>query len=822
LIGALLVIAGLAPPAGATSAWTVETSSAKTVTAKAYDPDFANAPFPDLAVTISQTTGLMAQGVAVSWTGGKPSRVPTNNEGGQNFLQLAQCWGDEPGSNGTRPDRTTCQYGGFNLPGASRWWNRSRAEEPLIPREDLPYTAPASGPLGALTSIPFRSATGVTIADVVGGVRIPGVDVNNNEFFTRYTTNEVSWAGSGADGAGSVSFELQTAQESPGLGCGAPVSGSGQTVKGASCWLVIIPRAEDDPFSSGIIRSGLFQETWKHHLAVKLEFRPLGLRCAIGAAERQLSGSELASEAVGRWQPAMCSSGKGMVFSLLTGPESDAVRAAVSTSTVPLALTARALSDAESDPLAYAPIALTGVSIGFAIDRSHGANEAPPEVVARERHAFESLKLTPRLLAKLLTASYRSALPTGAEKSHLGDNPWNLTFDPDFLAVNDPEWAYMVLEGVGLSDVLVPLGRSDTARLVWQYILADADATAFLAGKPDPWGMKVNPYYCTASACNATGEALTMPAEDFPKADPVEFEGSAVYDYADVVNQITWRPFSSSLDQSGYLVLRGDPLTLGGFDPLSTPPKYNRAARARVGLQKSMGLTSTSAAARYQVVQASLLNPAGAFVTPTTDTLLAAASAMTQDPNQMQVVGFDSRSEAAKAAKGAYPLAVPVYAAANPEMGDAAVRADYAAFIDYAATNGQQPGDLDGQLPPGYAPIPADWQKQAKAAAQLIKNGPPGGPTPTPTPAPTSTPTDPFQPMADSSLDNDAASTLGESELDSSNPNASGAAAAALRGGETPADPGVGALRAAVPAAGAVGLLAGFSLPLVSRIRRSP
>ncbi len=60
----------------------------------------------------------------MSWTGGKKSQVPNQQTGGENFLQVAQCWGDEAGSNGTRPDRTTCQYGGFNLPGATRYSNR--------------------------------------------------------------------------------------------------------------------------------------------------------------------------------------------------------------------------------------------------------------------------------------------------------------------------------------------------------------------------------------------------------------------------------------------------------------------------------------------------------------------------------------------------------------------------------------------------------------------------------------------------------------------------------------------------------------------------
>ncbi|MCL1898019.1 MAG: hypothetical protein FWG16_04280 [Micrococcales bacterium] len=862
VFGGLLLVVGLSPVVGAPTAWTAEPSSAKTVTAKAYDPNWANAPFPDLAVTVSQTTDLIAQGVTVSWTGAKQSRVPGSQEGGQNFLQIAQCWGDEPGSNGTRPDRTTCQYGGFNLPGAGRWWYRASSEVPLIPEEDQSFTSPPTWPLSAMTAIPFRSATGVTLSSIVDGVYVGGIDLNNNEFFTRFTTNEVSWAGSGADGSGSIRFELQTAQESPGLGCGAPIE-SGGSVKGASCWLVIIPRGESDPFSTNIIQSGLFQETWKHHLAIKLDFKPLGLRCGMGAAERLLSGSELVLEAVGQWQPVLCGAAKGQVFSLLTGPESDALAAATQTETSPLALASRALTDVESDPLVYAPIALTGVAIGFAIDSYHGPKEAPAKVVAREGHAFETLNLTPRLLAKLLTGSYKSALPTYADWSHLGSNPSNLTHDPDFLAVNDSDWTYMSLNGVGLADPLVPIGRSDTARTVWHYILADSEAVAFLAGEPDPWGMVVNPYYSTNQSLNPTGEALALPAEEFPKADPVEFPGWANNGFADVVNLITWRPYAQSLDQAGYLVLRGDSQALGSWDPQATPPKYNRAPRDLVGLQQVIGLTDTSAAARYQVVQASLRNPAGVFVAPTTETMLAAAAVMVPDPEQTQVVRFDPASSKAKAAAKAYPLTVPVYAAANPLMADAAVRADYATFIDYAATKGQQPGTDDGLLPPGYAPIPSDWQKQAKAAAVLIRNGPATGTNPTPsakppavspsptppssvdppgeTPSPTATaspiPSTPAAPSpgpvgttgdtagsgwAPIATDDFQITPEVDSAVGEGDPAASGVRAAALQGQETPADPQVGALSAVVPTAGVASLLAGTCLPLVSRVRRKP
>lgn len=785
-------------------------SSERTVSAKDYDPDDQDAPFPDLKVTVSQTEDLIQQGVTVSWTGGKQSTAPNQQTGGTDFLQVAQCWGDEPGSNGTRPDRTTCQYGGLNLPGATRYSNRT--SDTAAATEDAAYTAPGAGwweP--TMTAIPFKSATGKSIASIVDGKRVKDApDLDSNEFFTKYTTNEVSWAGSGGDGSGSISFELQTVQQSPGLGCGTPVTANGTTT-GTACWLVVIPRGEADASGSSITESGLFWETWKHHIAVRLDFKPAGQTCAIGAAERQLSGSELISSAVGQWQPKLCNNSGGAVYSLLTGPESDAALAANGTTSAPLAITSRALSaDAGTDNLTYAPIGLTGVSVAFAIDHQARATgvTVPDAVKARERQAFTSLKLTPRLLAKLLTASYTDAIPQGADKSYLS-GVRNLTKDPDFLAINDDDWKYMGIGSVGVSDALMPLGRSDAARVVWSYIMADPDARSFLAGKADPWGMKVNPYYSTNAKVNPTRTALTLPRDDFPKADPIEYKGLASNDHADVVNLVTWRPFTSSLDLGGYDVLRGDAQKLGAWDPTSTPPKYGKGDRDLVGLQAVIGLTDTSAAAKYQVVQAALRNPAGTYVAPSSASIAAAAAVMTKSPDQSQVVGFDSTSSGAKSATDAYPLAMPVYAAVNPAMDGAALRADYAAFIAYASGDGQTPGTDDGDLPDGYAPLPDAWREQAKTAAATIKAGAASA-SPTPTPSATAT----SGTVTGSSVGT-AAPTSG-----TGGPAATGTKAPALSGAATPADPGTGAMGAVVPGTAAVGLAAALGVPLLSRFRR--
>lgn len=828
LVGGASVVAGISVDVPSAHA---DDSSQATVYANQQDPDLTNAPMPDLAVTVSKTRDLQSEGIEISWTGGIRSTAPSGGEAGSNFLQIMQCWGTDASGG---PDRTTCQYGGLSGAGAAATTRDSNSDFTVtVPEQDAPYTVLGTGPLVAnYTGIPFRGADGGSVEKVVYNKWAKAnvfadedeppaskIDLNNNKYFTQYTTNEVSWAGSGADGTGAVKFEVQTVVQSPGLGCGNSAEVNGAQ-PGLSCWIVIVPRGEADANETRIKNSGLLWDTWKHKLAVRIDFLPAESRCSIGSTERQLAGSELTSVAIASWQPSLCNAEGGSAYTAIVSAESDALLAANgSTATKPMALTSRALdADDVVDDLVYAPIALTGVSIGFSIDREVSAlTEVPEDVKGRERLPFTSLNLTPRLLAKLLTYSYTDSLPTGADRAHLDGNPRNITFDPDFLAVNDEEWQYQSIASPALADLIVPQGRSDSARAVWEYILADADAVAFLNGQADPWGMTVNPWASPDPATYATvssGDSLiTYPRDNFPKGDPSEQPTDSTG--VGPVNVVTWRPYTNDFASSARLVLRGDGQVLGSWDPVSIPPKYGKAARRLAGFQRVIGMTDTGSAAKYQVFEANLLNAAGNFVAPDTASLTAAAAAMTADPAQPQVYRFDSASEAAKAAPDAYPLAMAVYAAANPAMSDAAVRADYADFVSYAATTGQEPGTALGMLPPGYAPIPAGWTEQAITAAAVIA----GGAAAPATPKPTTRPSTPAAPAAGAPAPAAAAPAVPVPGA-AGDPAASGAASGALVGAATKADAEIGPISAAVPLAIAAGLLAAIAVPIIARVRR--
>ena len=251
----------LAPAADAADT----TASPVTVTAQQQDADVADSPFPNLSVTVSQTKDLVNQGIRLTYSGGTKSTPPSSQNGGQNFLQVMECWDDLRDASGAlvldqngerQPDRTTCQYGSANInQGQTRTTFLEAADPADVAAGYLYPGAGFSDP--PRVSIPFRSATGKTLADVVAGklVKDPTTgdlpNLDSNEFYGPYTTNEVPWAGFGADGTGTATYEVQTAMQAPGLDCGNPVTAADGTVTGEPCWLVILPRGDHDITACG-------------------------------------------------------------------------------------------------------------------------------------------------------------------------------------------------------------------------------------------------------------------------------------------------------------------------------------------------------------------------------------------------------------------------------------------------------------------------------------------------------------------------------------------------------------------------------------------
>jgi hypothetical protein len=153
-------------------------------------------------------------------------------------------------------------------------------------------------------------------------------------------------------------------------------------------------------------------------------------------------------------------------------------------------------------------IAVSAVSVAYWIDN------------IRTGRQLGGLVLNQRLLAKLLTTSYnpnvacKGVPPPDNCDPGVKHNPYNIFFDPEFKAL-DPA----IHRGVptkppytGQINVVptVQFGPSDMTWTVTRWIGADPEASSFLAGTFDPYGMHVNTYYL----------GLKYPVNTFRAQDP--------------------------------------------------------------------------------------------------------------------------------------------------------------------------------------------------------------------------------------------------------------------------------------------------------------
>ena len=99
------------------------------------------------------------------------------------------------------------------------------------------------------------------------------------------------------------------------------------------------------------------------------------------------------------------------------------------------------------------------------------------------------------------------------------------------------------------------------------------------------------------------------------------------------------------------------------------------------------------------------------FVQPTTASMTAALQGMTSAGDGTKQVNLASTN------KDAYPLTMVIYAVVPTSGTSHTKAAAIARFLDFAAGAGQHPGVQPGQLPPGFAPLPASMQAQTRKDA---------------------------------------------------------------------------------------------------------
>jgi hypothetical protein len=768
-----LAAPGEARAAGDDSAVTVAWAGGNAEDLQRYQPvrdvtSVHHADFADVAVTVSRTRDLTDEAVSVTVTGMPSATKPLYGplgvvELGSSFVQAMQCWGDPA----DELFYQNCQFGALGLRGAGS----------AAPQVSLDGNL-RGGRVDV--DVPFRAVDGTGYSSVVEGNS--GELTEMLDVVRPQTTNERT-AFVDATRTARFEFEVQSAASQPYLGCGDQASATG-----TRCWLVVVPRglhtsaASDGCYIYKGQSAGLQQnspvnpacEYWQNRVVVPLDFRPTGAACPPGAAERRVVGSELAVAAFSSWQTELCGS-LGTVYSLSTSADALAreqlLNGQAQMVVTPSAVTADSVSSAvdpaqiaESD-LVYAPVAVT--SVGIAV------------LGNRDGEVVTDLRLTPRLLAKLLTQSY--ALESGLRYYHVDPvpGPWSsdgpnqrLTDDPEFVALN-PD----LPELQGASVVVTGPNGSDAIAQLWSYLQADDKARAFLSGEPDDvlpgdegnTGMTINPYFLPRGHADARvpefeegtagppgqerstllpvtdgGEVRWRPVgltgadggplclcdadiDTFPKADqtllPQQMTDAGQTQRYDMQQM---RPYAATTEAAARMVFRGDVGSKTQWDASGSIPGYVSNGLSLATNVFLTGYTDAAHLARYRLPSASLQAPdqPGSFVGLDAAGMAAAVAAQTPTA----VPGVTVTDPGALPA-AAYPLTTVLYAAVNVGAADEEAREQYADLIAYAATDGQVPGHSPGQLPEGYLPLTDELRDQALAAVTAIRSYVPADPS---------------------------------------------------------------------------------------------
>ena len=680
LAGGLLMLPSLAHPGGAAAsaaapataaagkaAATGCTGKGTTVTGQQlWDPS-AGQPLPAAScVTVDQTSDLVNQMVQVTWANFTPSQnAPYGPSSSLYPVMVAECAGTNPSSS------SDC-YGATNG-----------------------GVTGGSGPQG-----PMNTAYALTAPD----------------------------------GTGQADIEIATVAENSFLGCDQK----------HTCSLVIVPaqggevlasppncsdHSQDNVFAIGQLAFSASFNTcsWNDRIVVPLTFAPTPSVCNFKKPAFAAAGSPMLDRAMASWVAHLCLGSRGL--SIEYNPEVAEPLAVqeVASGATDVAFTTRPASAQQivtQRHYLYAPVAVSAVSIAYWVD---DPTTGLP---------VTTLKLDQRLVLKLLTQSYNfqnEGVPCGAQPPPAGigcdnavdGNPQTLFADPEFQQLNS---AVQPVNGFGgaFQVPTVESGQSDMTWTVTRWIAANPDATSFLAGQFDPWGMHINTDYMTAP-----GAPLLYPTDSFAAQDSypvIQHRYSPLFPLNLVANyQVeNWEPGTSwEKDQTGNFPK----------DPIQPP-----------GQRALFAILDQADSAAFRFPVAEIPNAAGKYVLPTKSAMAAALQHMSGDGSGTQQVSLSSKD------KKAYPLTMVIYAMVPTSGTKHNQAAAIARFLDFAAGAGQKEGVQPGQLPPGYLPLPASLAAKTRkdAAAVLNQTGAthtPGGSTSpgtgsgsSPTPSPSTSP----------------------------------------------------------------------------------
>ena len=594
--------------------------------------------------------------------------------------------------------------------------------------------------------------------------------------------SDTTYAKTALNGTGSAKFTIMTSATNASLGCS-------QTVP---CSLVIIPiegincsanppvsspsyeceslgtyppgslNLESNPYPPAQAVTGAYwwsASNWDRRISVPLEFTTPANACANNAqAPLLFYGSEVMNLAAEQWDPAFCLNSKLFNVNVVQLPEPVAknslqqgfIEAAIQGEPPPVPTGEKSYF---TTPTVQAPLAVSGFAIAYVIDNGDGLQ-------------YTRLRLDPRLLAKLMTESYYGTnnvrsnwqitgeppgsgpdqCPANCNRAYaaMANNPQNIFDDPEFRALNpgfDPPKT--VVQGAPAATLFSILSQSDVIWALTSYINADPEARAWLNGKPDPWGMVVNPAY----------KGIKLPVESWPLLDattngPDYTESGNPFCVGALGKGSAWVPDRPMIDNPqenlanvAYNMQYSIAASLTACNDNPLTPEYTELGPELLGDRFLIGLVSLPDAEEFDLDTAALQTYASperetdsgaqfaagrSFVSPTASSLKVAAGLMRPDPSVGSwVFPYTDFPDNAKA-EGAYPGTMLLSADIPTKGLPKSDAGDYGKYLSFAATTGQAQGFGVGQLPAGYVPIKSLSEvayTKAAAADVAAQNG---------------------------------------------------------------------------------------------------
>lgn len=700
----------------------------------------------EVTVTADQTTELRGrQRIRIAWSGAQPSGGRASNPYGESGLAqeypvvVMQCRGVEnPGPGEEQLRQETCwtasvaQRSQITRGNAESTWRHDLDAEEAdkvrvsgidpLPSAQVCPTADLGDFSTRLT--PFEAASGKVFPACQSDQMPPEAAVG-----AAFPPAELA-AFTDLEGNGEVQFEVRSDVENESLGCNHEVACSIVVIPivGISCDVPSTPPSTGDqacrrtgrftPGSGNFAANGVDQavspalwwsaSNWKNRFSIPISFGLPPDTCDVldPRPPTGFYGTELLAQAALQWAPAYCLRKDRFKFQH-NQMSDEAGFALMESGGGPAALVSSAHEQTGPDPIGYAPTAVTGFAIGYVVDKPDNAGEVG------------TLRLTPRLVAKLLTQSY---LGSDLGRGHPGieDNPLSIIQDPEFVELNPGLPQINQEAGAALLSLS---NQSDVVRQLTEWVVADADARAFVAGEADPWGMVVNPNY----------RDLPLPTSSVPLLDDFvpetgntcRQENPAVY-----FNQLAAPVTSLRKISEAILDAHPNVQTRCEFEPDTGLFRIGRVPRQSFGARFMLGVVSLGDAERFGLRTAALQAEPGTFVAPSPASLSAAVDLLEpQGPAEPFVL---DQAEVRRSTK-AYPGTMVVYTAARMQNLPEADAATVAQFIRIASTEGQRQGPGNGELPSGFLPLRASGPTEplfraAQEVAQAVgTQTPPAG-----------------------------------------------------------------------------------------------